>query len=288
MEKDHSTLSRAHLNPPKVGLARNSGFRKFCCKSVQCILVWFSNQGAILAWRRVASSSERNRLRTMASGRQLQNCCERRHANTPLQLASVCWLARSAPPACGATGSTGTRGTCGKHRMGCRSKTVQAFAQTRDGYLWIALPEGCCASMGYTSLSSTGRTRRPFTRTACSASWFHGRDVVGRHRGGGIVSYAAGQFRTWVGLDGQSNDFVRVMVQDPDGTIWAGTDGGLLRLEGSRFVRVDGTAAFPGISIHSIYRDRAGHRWAGDRGWCGSTAKPLSAIRWAPKRARTR
>ena len=84
-------------------------------------------------------------------------------------------------------------------------------------------------------------------------------------RAAGIASYSGGQFRTWVALDGQSNDFVRVMMQDQDGTIWAGTDRGLLRLNGGRFVQVDGTASIPPISVHSIYRDRVGHMWVG--GW---------------------
>jgi ligand-binding sensor domain-containing protein/signal transduction histidine kinase len=147
---------------------------------------------------------------------------------------------------------------------GLPEQTVQAFAQTRDGYLWIGTTGGLLRFDGI-HFTVFDRQNTPTLHENSVFCLMVSRDgtLWAGTEGGGIVSYAAGQFRTWVGLDGQSNDFVRVMVQDPDGTIWAGTDGGLLRLEGSRFVRVDGTAAFPGISIHSIYRDRAGHRWAG-------------------------
>ena len=81
--------------------------------------------------------------------------------------------------------------------------------------------------------------------------------------GGGIASYADGRFHSWPGLNRQTNDFVRVMMQDADDSIWAGTDGGLLHLESGHFARVDGTASFPAIAIHSIYRDGGGKLWAG-------------------------
>ncbi len=49
------------------------------------------------------------------------------------------------------------------------------------------------------------------------------------------------QFRSWTAREGLSNDFVRTLPEDAGGNIWAGTDNGLLRLDGDRFVRVDGS-----------------------------------------------
>jgi len=54
-----------------------------------------------------------------------------------------------------------------------------------------------------------------------------------------------------------------VLKQDSDGTIWAGTDGGLLRLTGDHFSRIDGTATIPAMNVHSIFRDLASRLWVG-------------------------
>jgi ligand-binding sensor domain-containing protein/signal transduction histidine kinase len=147
---------------------------------------------------------------------------------------------------------------------GLPEQTVQAFAQTPDGYLWIGTTGGLLRFDGvhFTVFDRQNTPNLHENSVFCLMVAKDGTLWIGTE-GGGIVSYAAGEFRIWVALDGQSNDFVRVMMQDSDGTIWAGTDGGLLRLAGDRFVRIDHTPAFPAISVHSIYRDRAGQLWVG-------------------------
>jgi ligand-binding sensor domain-containing protein/signal transduction histidine kinase len=149
---------------------------------------------------------------------------------------------------------------------GLPEQTVQAFAQTPDGYLWIGTTGGLLRFDGvhFTVFDSQNTPTLHENSVFCLMVARDGTLWIGTE-GGGIASYSGGQFRTWVALDGQSNDFVRVMMQDQDGTIWAGTDRGLLRLNGGRFVQVDGTASIPPISVHSIYRDRVGHMWVG--GW---------------------
>jgi len=147
---------------------------------------------------------------------------------------------------------------------GLPEQTVQAFAQTPDGYLWIGTTGGLLRFDGvrFTVFDSQNTPNLHENSVFCLMVARDGTLWIGTE-GGGIVSYTSGQFRTWVALDGQSNDFVRVMVQDADGTVWAGTDGGLMRLSGERFERVDGTQEFPAISVHSIFRDRARHLWVG-------------------------
>ena len=79
----------------------------------------------------------------------------------------------------------------------------------------------------------------------------------------GLARYAHGEFRSWTARDGLSNDFVRTLAQDSQGKIWAGTDNGLLRLDGDRFVRVDGTGNVPTLAVHAICLDRNGNLWVG-------------------------
>lgn len=149
---------------------------------------------------------------------------------------------------------------------GLPEQTVQAFAQTADGYLWIGTTGGLLRFDG-TRFTVFDRQNTPELRENsifCLAVGRGGKLWIGTE-GGGVLSYDAGHFRSWVVPPGQSNDFVRVISQDPDGVVWAGTDRGLLRLSGDHFEQVDSTASIPPISVHSIFRDRDGHQWVG--GW---------------------
>ena len=149
---------------------------------------------------------------------------------------------------------------------GLPEQTVQSFAQTPDGYLWIGTTGGLLRFDG-TRFTVFDRQNTPELRENSVFCLMVARDRtlwIGTE-GGGVLSYADDHFRSWPVPSGQGNGFVRVISQDPDGTIWAGTDRGLLRRMGEHFEQVDGTASIPPISVHSIFRDRAGHEWVG--GW---------------------
>lgn len=163
---------------------------------------------------------------------------------------------------------------------GLPEQTVQAFAQTPDGYLWIGTTGGLLRFDGvhFTVFDRQNTPMLHENSVFCLMVAHDGTLWIGTE-GGGIVSYAAGQFRSWIASEAKSNDFVRVLVQDPDGTIWAGADEGLFRLSGERFVRVDATKTIPALSVHSIFRDRAGRLWAGGSRLLridGSVATPYS------------
>jgi ligand-binding sensor domain-containing protein/signal transduction histidine kinase len=166
---------------------------------------------------------------------------------------------------------------------GLPEQTVQAFAQTGDGFLWIGTTGGLLRFDGahFTVFDRQNTSALRENSVFCLLVTKDGTLWAGTE-GGGIVSYAHGQFHAWPGVGGQTSDFVRVIKQDNDGAIWAGTDGGLLRLTGDHFSRIDDTAAIPSLSVHSIYRDSTGRLWAGGSRLIvtdGKTAKdyPLGA-----------
>ena len=63
--------------------------------------------------------------------------------------------------------------------------------------------------------------------------------------GGGLIRYSNGGFRRYDEADGLTNGYVRTVYEDRAGTLWVGTDDGLFRLDGQRFVRADGRGIFP-------------------------------------------
>jgi ligand-binding sensor domain-containing protein/signal transduction histidine kinase len=147
---------------------------------------------------------------------------------------------------------------------GLPEQTVQAFAQTADGYLWIGTTGGLLRFDGahFTLFDRQNMPSLHENSIFCLMVARDGALWIGTE-GGGLARYLHGQFRSWSTRDNLSNDFVRALTQDAEGTIWAGTDNGLLRLDGDHFVRVDGTPAIPALAVHAIYQDHAGSLWVG-------------------------
>jgi len=147
---------------------------------------------------------------------------------------------------------------------GLPEQTVQAFAQTPDGYLWIGTTGGLVRFDGvhFTVFDRQNTPALHENSIFCLMVSRDGALWIGTE-GGGLARYAHGEFHSWTTHDGLSNDFVRALVEDGQGNIWAGTDNGLLRLEGNRFVRVDGSSGIPALAVHAITLDRSGSLWAG-------------------------
>ncbi len=147
---------------------------------------------------------------------------------------------------------------------GLPEQTVQAFAQTSDGHLWIGTTGGLLRFDGaHFTLFDRQNTAALHENSIFCLMVSRDDTVWIGTDGGGVTRYAHGQFQSWTTREGLSNDFVRALYQDKAGTIWAGTDNGLMQFAGERFVRVDGTAAIPAISVHSIYQDSRGRLWVG-------------------------
>ncbi len=224
MRKEHSIPTASFLNPPKVGL-----------------VLYF--RAHTIAVCRILSAAMR------------RNCTV------------VLWLlfCTAACPAATPAGSLSayTRRVW-QASDGLPEQTVQAFAQTPDGYLWIGTTGGLVRFDG-TQFMVFDRQNTPALHensVFCLTVARDGALWIGTE-GGGLARYAHGQFRAWTIREGLSNDFVRKIAEDAHGTIWAGTDNGLLRLEGDRFVRVDGNSGVPALAVHAIYFDRVGRLWAG-------------------------
>jgi ligand-binding sensor domain-containing protein/signal transduction histidine kinase len=147
---------------------------------------------------------------------------------------------------------------------GLPEQTVQAFAQTPDGFLWIGTTGGLVRFDGAHFLVFDRQNTPALSENSvfCLKVARDGALWIGTE-GGGLARYARGEFRSWGTREGLSNDFVRTIAQDAAGNIWVGTDNGLLRLEGDKFVRVDGKGNVPALAVHAIYPDRAGNLWAG-------------------------
>ena len=74
--------------------------------------------------------------------------------------------------------------------------------------------------------------------------------------------------RSWQLQNGLPEESVKAFAQTPDGYLWMGTTGGLLRFDGESFhlFNHDNTPAFGVDEVYSLLTDQDGHLWIGTRG----------------------
>jgi ligand-binding sensor domain-containing protein/signal transduction histidine kinase len=147
---------------------------------------------------------------------------------------------------------------------GLPENTVQAFAQTRDHYLWIGTSGGLVRFDGARFVVfDRGNTPEIHENSVFCLTVSRDGILWAGTDGGGLFRYQKGAFRAYSAADGLTNGFIRAVYEDRDGTLWAGTDDGLFRLSGERFVRVDGSDDIPTLAVHDIREDHAGRLWVG-------------------------
>lgn len=147
---------------------------------------------------------------------------------------------------------------------GLPHSTVNAVAQTPDGYLWVGTEAGVARFDGVefdvfdrsnTGVFTQGHDVRALAVDGRGQLW------VGT-AGAGLVRYADGAFtRMEKGEDLQGAQ-VSALHAGHDGVLWVGTiEEGLFRVAGGRVRRADRTLS--GTMITALHVDRRGTRWIG-------------------------
>jgi len=149
---------------------------------------------------------------------------------------------------------------------GLPQNTVQAIAQTRDGFLWLGTEAGLVRFDGaaFQLFDRTSDPRLPGNDIRCllessdGALWIGTSDGVARMSDGAVTA-----FTTQQGLPANG---IRSLIETRDKVLWAWTDAGLAHLAGDRFAAND--LGFPASSITAILSDAQGGLWveAGSNG----------------------
>src|SRR5437762_6293193 len=85
------------------------------------------------------------------------------------------------------------------------------------------------------------------------------------HAAGPPVALSDYIVTSWTMKDGLPSDVIWTIAQDRDGYLWLGTNGGLVRFDGVRFVTWDsvGGTSLPKVPVRSIVAGRDGALWIG-------------------------
>jgi len=152
---------------------------------------------------------------------------------------------------------------------GLPQNSINAIAETRDGYLWFGTYEGLARFDGVKFTVFDKQNTPAFADNVIYA--LHeaqdGSLWVGT-QAGGVIRYKNNQFKTYSTRDGLAENFVTAIAEDAEGGIWlGGLNGGLTRIVDGvpEVVRAD-RDALAGISIVALETDRSGALWVGTNG----------------------
>ncbi len=143
--------------------------------------------------------------------------------------------------------------------------SINALLQTRDGYLWAATFDGLVRFDGvrfrvYNTGNSAGlpsnRILDP-VEASDGSLWL-------RTEQNHLVRFRDGAFTHFQEDHGLRDNATQVIYEDPDGTVWVGTDRGLGAIRGDRFVGVAEEAINAPVS--AIVRGSDGVLWIGTQG----------------------
>jgi signal transduction histidine kinase len=139
---------------------------------------------------------------------------------------------------------------------------ILAIAQTTDEYLWLGTAEGLFRFDGLTFEHYQAQPEPPLPSGA--VVWLlalpDGDLWIGFYSGA-ISLLRNGHAMNYGKADGVPRGYIDGLVQDETGSIWAGWEYGLVRLENNQWKEVGREWNFPGTAARAIYLDRAGTLW---------------------------
>jgi signal transduction histidine kinase/streptogramin lyase len=141
--------------------------------------------------------------------------------------------------------------------------SVRAVREDNHGDLWVAglTAVGKMSGGRFAPVLGSGDLRDGFIVTGML---FDSADRLWLAGNIGIrVRSPNGQVRSYGVADGLPDAFVRAIWLDRDGNVWAGTNGGLARLEGSRFVTAHDGSSRDHEQVRCLFEDREGDIWVG-------------------------
>jgi ligand-binding sensor domain-containing protein/signal transduction histidine kinase len=122
---------------------------------------------------------------------------------------------------------------------GLPQNTVQALAQTRDGFVWLGTEVGLVRFDGnsFVLFDQNSKPALPGNDVHCLFPAQDGSLWIGT--GSGLARFNGGQITSFTTSNGLPADSVRAVGQNPDGAIWVSAGGDVARFDGKRFNKIE-------------------------------------------------
>jgi ligand-binding sensor domain-containing protein len=148
-------------------------------------------------------------------------------------------------------------------RDGLPQNTVQALAQTPDGYLWVGTEESLVRFDGHRFVAFAPEDHpglgHNYVETLLTSR--DGSLWIGTHKG--LARMSEGRFTSFSTRDGLAGDVVRGLAEDGSGTLWVATSSGLTRFRDGRFASWTSRDGLPTDNLTELLPDGQGGVWLG-------------------------
>jgi len=147
---------------------------------------------------------------------------------------------------------------------GLLEETVQAIAQTNDGYLWVGTTGGLARFDGehFRLFNHENTPALAENNVFCLLAARDGRLLIGTV-GGGVIEWRDGAFKSYQTGEGEAADSVRGLAEGPNGLILVATTGGLYWIRDGRIERPDRQLGVPNLPFDAVLEDHTGRAWVG-------------------------
>jgi ligand-binding sensor domain-containing protein/signal transduction histidine kinase len=144
---------------------------------------------------------------------------------------------------------------------GLPQNTVQALAQTRDGFVWLGTEVGLVRfdGNGFQVFDRNTLPVLPGNDVRCLVAAKDGALWIGTSEG--LARWKDGTATSFSTRDGLPANGIRGLAESRDGTLWVWTDEGLAWRDGERFAADKSIAALTGGAIKLLSTDREGGLW---------------------------
>ena len=142
---------------------------------------------------------------------------------------------------------------------GLVADSIFSLAQGPDGAIWIGSAAGIFVLRDgrIESVVHAGPLARPIYSLSFDAQ---GRLYCGG-RGPEIFTFYAGSWKSFGSSHGLSGRMVFIVYSHPDGTLWAGTDNGLFRLDKDKFIPCQFSNSASDIQVFGMVADNERRLW---------------------------
>ncbi|MCX6555967.1 MAG: helix-turn-helix domain-containing protein [Candidatus Aminicenantes bacterium] len=156
-----------------------------------------------------------------------------------------------------------------KEEDGLVADSILSLAQDPDGTIWIGTSAGLFVFRRgrIESLAHTGPLARPVFSLAFDAQG----QLIGGALGPSLFTFFRGKWENFDARCGLEGRMVFAVYPHPDGTLWAGTENGLFRQGGARFIPCQFSNAPSDIQVFGMVADNDHRLWL-------STNKGLGCI----------